>query len=75
MAVVVARDPSMFDPATLIEFLVPRLPYFMVPRYIERLDALPKTPTGKIQKFSLRDRGLTDNTWDREAAGLKIRRC
>ena len=47
----------------------------MVPRYIERLDALPKTPTGKIQKFSLRDRGLTDNTWDREAAGLKIRRC
>ena len=75
MAVVVARDPSTFDPATLIEFLVPRLPYFMVPRYIEQVDALPKTPTGKIQKYPLRDRGLSGNTWDREAAGLKIRRC
>ena len=73
MAVIVASDPSAFDPAALIEFLVPRLAYFMVPRYIDRVDALPKTPTGKIQKYPLRDRGLTDSTWDREASGITIR--
>jgi len=73
MAVIVASDPSAFDPAALIEFLAPRLAYFMVPRYIDRVDVLPKTPTGKIQKYPLRDRGLTDSTWDREAAGITIR--
>jgi len=29
-------------------------------------DALPKTPTGKIQKFDLRARGVTATTWDRD---------
>jgi crotonobetaine/carnitine-CoA ligase len=38
------------------------------------IDALPKTPTGKIQKFPLRERGLTPTTWDRERAGIKLKR-
>jgi len=35
-----------------------RLPSFMVPRYVEIIDAVPKTPTGRIQKFDLRERPL-----------------
>jgi crotonobetaine/carnitine-CoA ligase len=27
------------------------------------------TENGKVQKFKLRERGVTDRTWDREAAG------
>jgi crotonobetaine/carnitine-CoA ligase len=38
------------------------------------MDEIPKTPTQKIQKNKLRDRGLSDATWDREAAGYKVRR-
>jgi crotonobetaine/carnitine-CoA ligase len=46
--------------------------YFMVPRYIDTVADLPKTETGKIQKFTLRARGITETTWDREAAGIKL---
>jgi crotonobetaine/carnitine-CoA ligase len=43
------------------------MPYFMVPRYLEFFDQLPKTPTEKIQKQLLRTRGLTAATHDRQA--------
>jgi crotonobetaine/carnitine-CoA ligase len=46
----------------------------MVPRFVDIVAALPKTPTGKIQKFELRDIGVTPSTWDREAAGIKLSR-
>ena len=34
---------------------------------------LPKTPTNKIQKTGLREEGVT-GAFDREAAGLRVRR-
>ena len=74
MAVVVAREGHTLEPAGLIRFLAPRMAYFMVPRYVDVVAAIPKTPTGKIQKFDLRNRGLTPATWDREAAGVKLKR-
>ena len=46
----------------------------MVPRYLRFVAALPKTPTERVQKVRLRDEGLTADTWDREAAGITIRR-
>lgn len=73
--VVVAPVPgSTVDPAELTRFLVPRMAHFMVPRYIRVVDALPKTPTQKVRKTELRDAGITADTWDREAAGITIRR-
>lgn len=70
MAVLVLKPGAEWNPAALIGFLTPRLPAFMIPRYIEQVRALPKTQTGKIQKFPLRERGVTAATWDRRAAGL-----
>jgi len=46
----------------------------MVPRYIEIVDELPKSPSFKVQKNVLRDAGVTPGTWDREAAGIKLKR-
>ena len=40
---------------------------FMVPRYIDFLTELPKTPTFKIRKVPLRDMPITETTFDREA--------
>lgn len=74
MAVVVLKQGMTVDPVELIRFLEPRMAYFMIPRYVDVIDALPKTPTGKIQKFPLRERGLTATTWDREKAGIKLKR-
>lgn len=74
MAVVVVKPGRRLDPAELIRFLEPRMAYFMVPRYVEIVESLPKTPTGKIRKFALREAGVTGSTWDREAAGLRLMR-
>ena len=62
------------DPTELVEFLIPRMPRHMVPRYIEVVDELPRTPSFKIKKADLRAAGLTAETWDREKAGIKLKR-
>jgi carnitine-CoA ligase len=73
-AVVVPRPGERVDPAELTRFLVDRLPYFMVPRYVELAGELPRTPTQKVVKRVLRDAGVGAGVWDREAAGIVLRR-
>jgi crotonobetaine/carnitine-CoA ligase len=48
------------------DWLEPRLPAFMVPRYIEIVGELPKTPTSKIKKDVLRKDGVQSTTWDHQ---------
>ncbi len=62
------------DARELIDFLVPRMPHYMVPRYVRVLDSLPKTATNKIQKVELRNQGVTADCWDRVAHGIELRR-
>lgn len=69
---VVPSDGS-FDPIALMEFLVTRLPRFMMPRYLVAIPDLPKTPTEKVRKHELRAREDSD-VWDRETAGFKVKR-
>jgi crotonobetaine/carnitine-CoA ligase len=38
---------------------------FMVPRYAEVVDELPRTMNGKVRKADLRKRGVGPRTWDR----------
>ena len=64
----VAREGQHIDPLEFCKFMDAKAPYFFVPRYVEVLDALPMTPTNKVQKFKLRERGNTSATWDRETA-------
>jgi crotonobetaine/carnitine-CoA ligase len=74
MAVVAPAPGQTIDPAQLIEFLRDRLAYFMIPRYVRILPELPKTPSSKVLKTQLRTDGITADTWDREKAGIVIRR-
>ncbi len=74
MAVIVPKPGCVPAPEALIAFLNDRLPYFMVPRYLEFAGELPKTPTGKIQKYALRERGITAQTWDRVAESVPVKK-
>jgi crotonobetaine/carnitine-CoA ligase len=68
LAVVRTPGVELTEPE-LAQYCAARLPSFMVPRYIEFVDDLPRTPTDKIAKHALRargERGLTPQTWDRE---------
>jgi crotonobetaine/carnitine-CoA ligase len=65
LACVVLRDGERIKPAELLDFLEKRLPYFMVPRYVRLMAELPKTPTAKILKQTLRTHGVDADTFDR----------
>jgi crotonobetaine/carnitine-CoA ligase len=71
MAALVLHAGRELLPADLIAYCVPRLPYFAVPRYIELMSELPTTENGKVQKYKLRERGVTAQTWDGGATGHK----
>jgi carnitine-CoA ligase len=62
------------DPHELLRHLVQRMPYFMVPRYVEVTDRLPRTPTTRVRKDELRARGNGPATWDRMTFGLDVTR-
>jgi crotonobetaine/carnitine-CoA ligase len=62
------------DERSLMEFLGERMAYFMIPRYVRVLDELPKTPSAKVMKHVLREQGVTDDTWDREAHDIRFKR-
>lgn len=60
------------DPHELFGFFREVLPYFAIPRYVEIVDALPKTATMRVQKHILREAGVTAATWDFERLGLVV---
>lgn len=62
-----------FDADVLLAHLARALPHFMVPRYIDTIDELPRTPTNKVRKAALRQRGIQPATWDRKARGVDLR--
>jgi crotonobetaine/carnitine-CoA ligase len=74
MATLVLRDGETLEPLDLIRYCEPRLPYFAVPRYLDFARDLPKTENGKIQKFKLRETGVTATTWDLDASGYRLKR-
>jgi crotonobetaine/carnitine-CoA ligase len=64
---IVLKPNSSLTEETLVNFLVDRAPRFMIPRYVEIVEDLPKTEvTQRIRKFELRENALNDRTWDRE---------
>jgi crotonobetaine/carnitine-CoA ligase len=71
---VVLREEARVTEEVLCRWSIENLPYFAVPRFFEFRASLPKTPTGRVQKYQLRDDGVTDATWDARAAGIEVRR-
>jgi crotonobetaine/carnitine-CoA ligase len=71
---VVLKPGETLTPEELIAYAAERMPYFAVPRFVEFMDSLPKTPAERVQKYLLKQAGITPNTWDREKAGIEIKR-
>jgi crotonobetaine/carnitine-CoA ligase len=73
-AVVVPKPGRKVTPEELIRWCEPRMAYFAIPRYIAIRDSLPKTPSERVEKFKLKDEGITADCWDREKAGIQLKR-
>lgn len=67
VAIVPARGARP-DPAGLVEHCAGRLTGFAVPRYVRVVDDLPVTPSQRVEKYRLREEGVTADTFDREAS-------
>lgn len=67
MLTVVPAPGATVTPEQVAAHAERELPRYAQPRFIDIADALPKTPTAKVQKAKLRERGPTAGTWDREA--------
>ncbi len=63
-------EGSSLTEEELFRWCIDELPYFALPRYIEFRAELPRSPVGRVLKRELRDEGVTDATWDAEAAGI-----
>ena len=61
-------------PEELLDYCAGRMAHYAVPRYVEFVEALPKTETQRIQYATLRQRGVTPDTWDRVAADYKVQK-
>jgi crotonobetaine/carnitine-CoA ligase len=72
--VIVPRPGQSIDPLEIVRWCEERMAYFMVPRYVELRDSLPKTATERVEKYRLKEEGLGPTAWDRDAAGYRLRR-
>ncbi|MDI2099474.1 AMP-binding protein [Ruicaihuangia caeni] len=62
---IIVEEPGIsVEPAELHEFLKTRMAAYMLPRYIDIVDSIPKTETQKIQKNLLRKLPISDTTWE-----------
>ncbi len=57
VAYIIPREGVTIDPQEIVDFCVGEIANFKVPRYVQIVDELPMTQSGKIKKFRLREIG------------------
>ena len=66
MIAIVLKPGKSMAPEELLDYCKGKMADFMIPRYIEFVDELPKNMVHRILKRELKERGITQNTFDRE---------
>jgi crotonobetaine/carnitine-CoA ligase len=75
VAAAVQLEPAHeLEPIDVVRHCEGKMAYFAIPRFVRIVTEMPLTENGKIRKVGLREAGKTPDTWDRDAAGYKLRR-
>jgi crotonobetaine/carnitine-CoA ligase len=76
MVYVVLKIGEALTHAEVVHFAAENMSYFMVPRFVEFIDELPKTPSEKLEKYKLKKSAeeRREQLWDREREGIQIKR-
>ena len=76
MVYVVRNAGATLSHADVVHFAAEQMSYFMVPRFVDFIDELPKTASEKIEKYKLKQdaRARRSELWDREREGIEVRR-
>ncbi len=68
---VVLKEGEILSPEEFFQFCEEKMAYFMVPRYLRIRKELPKTANLKVQKYKLREEGVTDDYFRRTGSRQK----
>ena len=68
LAIIVVESTKSFNFDELIEYCAQIMPKFAVPRFIQIVNSLPKTSSGKLSKAIFRNEGLSAQVFDSENA-------
>jgi len=60
------KEDVELDLQDLMRFCAANMAHFMVPRYVDVVDDIPRTGTLRVQKAGMKKQGVTGGTWDRE---------
>ncbi len=71
-AYVQLRPGAELDARAFFEYCAAQLPFFMVPKFLEFVDEIPKTANQKAQRYLLRQR-TGGREYDREQLGIVVR--
>jgi len=65
----VLKEQAVVSERELIAYCTENMPRYMVPRYLHVVQALPRTTTGKVEKYKVKEVMVRDREqlWDREA--------
>jgi crotonobetaine/carnitine-CoA ligase len=74
MAFIVLEPDKYLSEVEILNQCSSLLPRHALPRFIEFVDQLPLTETGKIRKVVLRELGVQSSTWDSQKAGYVVKR-
>ncbi|RKJ58143.1 ATP-dependent acyl-CoA ligase, partial [Butyricicoccus sp. 1XD8-22] len=74
MAVLVLKENEQLNPVELLNYCENHLAHFAVPRFIRVVKEFPRTPSQRIEKYKLREEGITNDTWDRETVNYQVKR-
>lgn len=61
---IVPKQAQALDASAVYAWMKDALPKFMLPRYVEIVDSLPRNGTGKVEKFKIIQGGLGAASWD-----------
>ncbi len=74
MVSVVLKPGEKMTPEELLDYCQDKMAYFMIPRFINFIEALPKSEVHRTLKQVLKDKGVTESTYDREKEGYEIKK-
>ena len=74
MVSVVLKPGEKMTPEELLDYCQDKMANFMIPRFINFIEALPKSEVHRTLKQVLKDKGVTESTYDREKMGYEIKK-
>lgn len=74
LAAIILKEGQTLNPEELLDFCQERMAHFAIPRFIKFVKELPTNSSQRVEKYKLRQEGITRDTWDRERVGYVIRR-